>query len=95
MLQAAGVAAGRLLHPAVQAVHPQYVARGYPVEVDQPGSGRLVFEGPAFDTSVSGRPRCGPAPLPGEHTRAVLTELLGIGDAEIARLVDVGAIDDC
>lgn len=93
-LQGAGVAAGRLLHPRLQATHPHYVARGYPVTIDQPGCGPLVLEGPAFAATLSGTPRCTPAPLPGEHTREVLVELLGADDDEIARLVQAGAIDE-
>jgi crotonobetainyl-CoA:carnitine CoA-transferase CaiB-like acyl-CoA transferase len=92
-LQARGVAAGQALHPRIQAAHPHFVARGYPVEVDQPGCGRLVFEGPAFVGTRMGSPRCGPAPLPGQHTAEICRELLGLDDAEIARLVAAGALD--
>lgn len=92
-LQAVGVAAGQALHPRLQSTHPHYVARGYPVPVDQPGSGPLLLEGPAFVGTLMGRPRCGPAPLPGEHTARVCRELLGLDDEEIARLVEAGAID--
>ena len=92
-LQAAGVAAGQALHPRLQATHPHFVARGYPVPVDQPGSGPLLLEGPAFVGSLMGRPRCGPAPMPGQHTAQVCRELLGLDDDGIARLVASGAID--
>jgi crotonobetainyl-CoA:carnitine CoA-transferase CaiB-like acyl-CoA transferase len=92
-LQAAGVAAGEALHPRRQAVHPHYVARGYPVAVDQPGLGPLVFEGPAFTGTRAGSPRCFPAPLPGQHTAEICRELLGLDAAAIARLVSAGALD--
>jgi len=34
----------------------------------------------------------GPAPRPGEHTRAVLAELLDLDDAAVAALVAGGAV---
>jgi len=92
-LQSAGVAAAQALHPRLQSVHPQFVARGYPVTVEQPGAGTLVFEGPAFEGTRLGRPRCGPAPLLGEHTAEICRDDLGLSEAEIRRLVDGGAID--
>ena len=92
-LQDAGVAASRALHPRLHASHPHFVARGFVVEVDQPGSGPLVFEGPCFDAPALGTPRNGPAPLPGEHTVAVLHDLLGLDDGAIAHLVAAGAIE--
>jgi crotonobetainyl-CoA:carnitine CoA-transferase CaiB-like acyl-CoA transferase len=92
-LQARGVAAAQALHPRLQATHPHFVARGFPVAVDQPGLGPLIFEGAAFVGSRFGAPRCGPAPLPGEHTAAVCREMLGLDDAAIAALVEAGALD--
>ena len=92
-LQNVGVAASRALHPRLHASHPHFVARGFVIEVDQPGSGPLVFEGPCFDAPALGTPRNGPAPLPGEHTVAVLHDLLGLDDGAIADLVAAGAIE--
>lgn len=92
-LQARGVAAGRALHPRLQATHPQFVAREYPVAIDQPGNGPLILEGAAFVGSRAGSPRCTPAPLPGEHTVEICRELLGLDDAQIAELVAAGALD--
>jgi crotonobetainyl-CoA:carnitine CoA-transferase CaiB-like acyl-CoA transferase len=92
-LQAVGVAAAQALHPRIQASHPQFVARGFSVPIDQPRLGPLVFEGPAFIGTRAGSPRCGPAPLPGQHSAQVCRDLLRLSDAEIAHLVDAGAID--
>lgn len=92
-LQAAGVPAGRALHPRLQAEHPHYVGRGYPVPVEQAGSGSLLLEGPALTASRMGIPRCGPAPMIGEHTAEICRELLGLTDDEIKALVDAGALD--
>jgi crotonobetainyl-CoA:carnitine CoA-transferase CaiB-like acyl-CoA transferase len=92
-LQAAGVPAGQVIHPRLLVDHPLYVGRGYPVPVDQPGSGPLLLEGPAMTSTRMGVPRCEPAPLLGEHTAEVLGELLGIDDDGLAALVSAGAID--
>jgi crotonobetainyl-CoA:carnitine CoA-transferase CaiB-like acyl-CoA transferase len=35
-----------------------------------------------------------PAPLPGENTREILGEVLGLGDAEIERLLESGAVEE-
>jgi crotonobetainyl-CoA:carnitine CoA-transferase CaiB-like acyl-CoA transferase len=92
-LQKAGVPAGQALFPRIQVEHPHFVARGYAVPIDQPGAGPLLLEGPAFTAPRMGRPRCDPAPLPGQHTAEICRELLGADDAELARLAGVGAID--
>lgn len=92
-LQAAGVPAGLAVHPRLQAEHPHYVGRGYPVPVEQPGSGSLLLEGPALTATRMGVPRCDPAPMIGQHTRDVLRDLLGIDDAAADALVTAGAID--
>lgn len=92
-LQAAGVPAGEALFPRTQAEHVHFVGRGYPVPVDQPGSGPLLFEGPAFIAAGIGTPRCEPAPLLGQHTGEICRDLLGLSDEEIAHLVEAGAID--
>ncbi len=92
-LQAAGVAAGVVLHPRVQVEHPAFVGRGYPIALDQPGCGPVVLEGTAFTGSRMGRPRCGHAPGLGEHTEWVCRELLGLDEADLRRLVEIGALD--
>ncbi len=93
-LQAAGVPAGDVLFPRTQAEHVHFVGRGYPIPVEQPGAGPLLLEGPAFTGSRMGPPRCEPAPLMGQHTVEICRDLLGLDDAEIARLVGTGALDE-
>jgi crotonobetainyl-CoA:carnitine CoA-transferase CaiB-like acyl-CoA transferase len=92
-LQEAGVAAGVVVHARLQTTHPLYVGRGYPVPVDQPGSGPLLLEGPAFTGTRMGRPRCGPAPAIGEHTATLCRDLLGLDDEDLAALVEAGAVE--
>ena len=92
-LQAHGVPAGRALHPRLQATHPLFVAHEFLVPVEQPGIGPIVLEGTAARGARIGRPRCGPAPLPGEHTRDICRRLLGLDDAAIDDLVARGALE--
>jgi len=91
--QLAGIAAAQVLHPRLQVDHPHLRARGFAVPVDQPGSGPLLFEGPAFTGTSARSPRCGPAPLPGQHSRELCRELLGLDDRAIDQLVARGALD--
>jgi 2-methylfumaryl-CoA isomerase len=56
--------------------------------VDQPGIGRYMMPGLPMDFSAEPRRPPRPAPLLGEHTDAVLAELLGLSSAEIGRLHD-------
>jgi 2-methylfumaryl-CoA isomerase len=55
---------------------------------DQPGIGRYLTPGLPLDFSAEPRQVPRPAPLLGEHTDAVLGEVLGLSSAEIGRLHD-------
>jgi crotonobetainyl-CoA:carnitine CoA-transferase CaiB-like acyl-CoA transferase len=94
LLQAAGVAASVALHPRLQVEHPAFVGRGYPVEIDQPGSGRIVLEGPALTGTRMGSPTCEPAPALSQHTVRICEELLGMDAIAVQALIEAGAIDD-
>jgi crotonobetainyl-CoA:carnitine CoA-transferase CaiB-like acyl-CoA transferase len=65
-------------------------------EVEQPTyeahGGRARMLGFPFRASATPASIRRPAPLLGEHTAEVLTEVLGLAPAEIARLADAGAI---
>ena len=56
--------------------------------VDQPGVGRYLMPGLPLDFSAEPRQPPRPAPLLGEHTDAVLGEMLGLSSAEIGWLHD-------
>ena len=60
------------------------------VEIDQPGIGHYPMPGLPLDFSASPRQATRPAPRLGEHTDQVLSEVLGLPPAEIARLHDTG-----
>jgi 2-methylfumaryl-CoA isomerase len=61
-------------------------------EVDQPGIGTYLVPGSPLDFGKVDRLRPQRAPLLGEHTDEVLSELLGLGDPEIGRLYDQGVV---
>src|SRR3954468_17578248 len=64
----------------------------YPLfaEIDQPGIGRYPMPGLPLEFSASPRQPTRPAPRLGEHTEQVLSEVLRLPTAEIARLRDAG-----
>ena len=57
-------------------------------EIDQPGIGRYLAPGLPLDFSASPRRPTRAAPRLGEHTDAVLSEVLGLSATEIGRLHD-------
>lgn len=91
-LQAADIPCAQVNSVADVARDPQVKARNMLVEIDQPGMGRPIMPGTpikvrGFDDSITGH-----APLLGEHTDVVLSELLGMTEAEIDALRVEGAL---
>jgi len=60
--------------------------------VDQPGIGRYLVPGLPLDFAAAPRSTPRPAPVLGEHTDIVLSEVLGLSSAEIGRLHDEGIV---
>ena len=61
-------------------------------DIDQPGIGRYPMPGLPMDFGAMPRQPTLPAPRLGEHTDAVLSDVLGLTAAEIARLHDAAII---
>ena len=93
-LQAVGVPAGIVAHPAHHLSDPQLLHRGYPKLVVQPDYESILVEGPPFLGTDLPEPVVFAAPLLGEHTREVARELLGLSDDEIQALIDARVIED-
>ena len=93
-LQAEGVPAGLVAHGGHHLEDPHLEARGYLQRVEQRGVGPLVLEGPAFRGSDLAGPLVRPAPELGEHTRQLARALLGLEDAQIARLLEAGILEE-
>ena len=91
-LQAAGVPAGVVQTPGEVLTDPQLLHREHFVEHDHPVLGLLASERSGFRLSESEGAVRAPAPLLGEHTREVLSEVLGVSAAEIDRLEAEGVL---
>ncbi len=84
-LQAAGVPAHRMQNSPECATDPQLRHRGHFVEVDHPERASVVEAGRFRLGRTPGHP-AGPAPLLGQHTFDVLSDLLGYDGDRIAAL---------
>jgi 2-methylfumaryl-CoA isomerase len=60
--------------------------------IEQPGIGAYLVPATPLEFTASGRLGARPAPRLGEHTEAVLADVLGLGGAEIGRLFDAGTV---
>lgn len=60
--------------------------------VDQPGIGQLWSAASPFETSAAERLPARPAPLLGQHTDEILSEILGLPEGEIGKLHDAGVV---
>jgi crotonobetainyl-CoA:carnitine CoA-transferase CaiB-like acyl-CoA transferase len=88
-----GVPSGPMLTGVELATDPQLVAREFPVEIDQPDIGPVVLEGPSYRAQRMPSPYYAPAPMLGQHTRAIAAELLGLDDAAIEQLSSDGVLE--
>lgn len=93
-LQAHGVPAGYMLYVGDTTSDPHLVARGYPLELDQPGVGPVLVEGSAFRSAELPAPITTPAPLLGQHTREIAIDLLGMSPTEVEALIASAALFD-
>ena len=60
--------------------------------VHQPGVGMLPMPGSPVAFSALGREAPAPAPVLGEHTEAILADVLGLGSGQIGMLMDQGVV---
>jgi crotonobetainyl-CoA:carnitine CoA-transferase CaiB-like acyl-CoA transferase len=92
-LQRAEVAAGVVSNARdLCARDPQLQVRGYWAQVTSPEGESFEFDGVPVRLSETPGRVAAPGPLLGEHTRAVLRELLGLSDETIATLRRDGVI---
>ncbi len=92
-LQMFGVPSAPMYIARDQLRDPHFQARGYGQWIDQQGLGWMAFEGPAFMMSHAARLPIFQAPLIGEHTREIASELLGLGKEEIEDLISGGILE--
>jgi 2-methylfumaryl-CoA isomerase len=60
--------------------------------LEQPGAGSYLVPNSPLQFSAAERPAPQRAPILGEHTDLVLSEILGLSDAEIRRLRDARVV---
>jgi crotonobetainyl-CoA:carnitine CoA-transferase CaiB-like acyl-CoA transferase len=90
-LEAAGVPAGPVLSVAEMHAHPQTIARNMVPVVEHPKAGRMQTIGLPVKFSATPGETLEPAPLYGQHSRAILSEL-GYATAEIDALIEESVI---
>jgi crotonobetainyl-CoA:carnitine CoA-transferase CaiB-like acyl-CoA transferase len=92
LLTESGIPVGAINNLAQVVDHPQVKARGSIIEIDHPRAGKVRVVG--VPVRLSGTPGSirAPSPALGEHTAAVLRELLGLGAPEIDALRASGAL---
>jgi crotonobetainyl-CoA:carnitine CoA-transferase CaiB-like acyl-CoA transferase len=93
-LQARGVPAGVVAHPAHQMSDPHLAERGYFRVLDQVALGQISVEGMGFRGTRLPEPRLSSAPLLGEQTRAICRDLLGLSDEEVDALIAEGVLEE-
>ncbi len=93
-LQDAGVPAGFMQRPAEFEDDPQLHARDFFRVLEQPGLEPRAVDNAPFRSQRIPAPPSVPAPEPGEHTREICAELLGIQAEEIDRLIARGALEE-
>ncbi len=86
-LQAAGVPAGVVQTSEDVLDHDEHLReRGYYVYLDHPETGLSAYDGSPFKMSRTRGGPLRPAPLLGEHTYYVASEIIGLSEGEIADL---------
>ena len=90
--QSRGIAAGPVLNNRQLLEDPHMAARGYFVEIDEPDVGPKRYPGQAIRMSSTPASQWTRAALQGEHTSALLKELLATPDADVAALTEQGVV---
>ena len=92
-LQLAGVAAYPTMDSGMLAASAHLQSRGVFGTVEHPQLGRQTVLGPPWRSAEVPAEPDRAAPLLGEHTEAVLRDLLGIDTTEFRRLVEAGVLE--
>jgi crotonobetainyl-CoA:carnitine CoA-transferase CaiB-like acyl-CoA transferase len=87
-----GIPVGAINSIAEVVEHPQVKARQALVEMEHPRAGKVRMVGAPIRLSETPGSVRTPSPVLGEHTDAVLTDMLGLGADDIASLRAAGAI---
>ncbi len=92
-LQAAGVASGVVENGKDLIEDPQLKHRHHFWYLDHPEMGSCAYDGPPFHLSETPAELHMPAPLLGQHTEHVCTQILGMSDEEFIGFLSEGAFE--
>jgi crotonobetainyl-CoA:carnitine CoA-transferase CaiB-like acyl-CoA transferase len=93
-LQGAGVPAGRMQRVSEFHTDPHFAARNYLATYIQPEVGPITVETGPFLSERMPPPDLRPAPKLGEHTRHVMTTILGMTEDDVTDLVVRGVLEE-
>jgi crotonobetainyl-CoA:carnitine CoA-transferase CaiB-like acyl-CoA transferase len=93
LLDDADVPHGPILDVAEAIAQDQVRARGVVQTMAHPTAGKVEVIGSPIRASGADREPPGPSPLLGEHTREILTTVLGYDDHTVSRLVADGVVE--
>ena len=91
-LQRAGIPAGAVLNAKELLEDPHLAHRGFFVQARAADGASFPMPGTPMAFDGRRREEWHAAPLPGEHNRAILREVLGLSDGEIDALTDEGVL---
>ena len=91
-LQSAGVPAGVVQRSSDLLADPQYAHRGFYRYLEHGEMGRIPYAGHQYRIAGYDNGPRGPAPMLGEHSFEVLSELLGLSEDELSAAFASGAI---
>lgn len=92
ILLGAGIPVGAVNNLGELLEHPQVAARGAMVETEHPRAGPVKLVGVPVKLSQTPGAVRSPSPMLGEHSAETLREVLGMGNAEIERLMQAGVV---
>ena len=91
-LQAVGVPAGRVQRSSDLLADPQYAARRFYRRYEHGEMGEVPYAGHQYRIEGYDSGPRGPAPMLGEHSFEVLTEVLGLSEEQVSAAFAAGAI---
>ena len=93
-LQAVGVPAAAMLRVSELPALPYFRDRAFFQDLNEPHLGQAIaVDNAPVRSERLARPPLGPAPLVGEHTRALAADLLGLDPREIDRLIEAKVLE--
>jgi crotonobetainyl-CoA:carnitine CoA-transferase CaiB-like acyl-CoA transferase len=93
LLQEADVPCGPMIIGMEMLEDPHLEARGWTLEIDQPGVGYMKLEGPAWVSERMGGPITFPAPDLAGETREIAAEVLEMPDEAVTDLINRGILE--